>query len=323
LAKYAIILLLIKREINLDYQKILNEIEEEVTPLLNEGEVADYIPALATVNPNQFAMTITLFDGTTYSVGCKDTKFSIQSISKVFSFTKSLSLYSTDIYNRVGKEPSGNPFNSLVQLEYENGIPRNPFINAGAIAVTDSLYSYYKNEENTFKNILQFIKDTSNNFDLSYSEEVWRSEFEYGYRNIALANLMKSFGNFENEIEPVIKTYFKQCSIQMSTSELSRAMLFLANHGVDPITQKRFVTQSQAKRINAIMLTCGHYDASGEFAFHVGLPGKSGVGGGIVAIVPEIMSISVFSPRLNSWGNSLVGTKALELFTTKTLHSIF
>jgi glutaminase len=307
----------------LDYQSILDEIEEEIQPLLTEGEVANYIPALAKVNPNQFAMTLTLFDGATYSVGCSNTKFSIQSISKVFSFTKSLSLYGKEIYDRVGKEPSGNPFNSLVQLEYENGIPRNPFINAGAIVVADSLYSHYKDEKKTFSNILQFIQDISNNYDLTYNDDVWNSECEFGYRNVALANLMKSFGNFDNDIEPVIRTYFKQCSIEMSTFELSRAMLFLANHGVDPITKKRFVTQSQAKRINALMLTCGHYDASGEFAFHVGLPGKSGVGGGIVAIVPEVMSISVFSPRLNSWGNSLVGTKALELFTNKTQHSIF
>jgi len=307
----------------LDYQSILEEIKLEIEPFLNEGKVADYIPALAKVDPNQFAMTLTLFDGTTYSVGCSSTKFSIQSISKVFTFTKSLSLYGKKIYNKVGKEPSGNAFNSLVQLEYENGIPRNPFINAGAIAITDSLYSHYKNEEDTFDNILQFIKDTSNNYELDYNDEVWKSEYKCGYRNVSLANLMKSFGNFENDIESVMKTYFKQCAIEMNTAELSRAMLFLANHGVDPITQKRFVTQSQSKRINAIMLTCGHYDASGEFAFHVGLPGKSGVGGGIVAVVPQVMSICVFSPRLNSWGNSLVGTKALELFTTKTAHSIF
>jgi len=307
----------------LDYQSILEEIKLEIEPFLNDGKVADYIPALAKVDPNQFAMTITLFDGTRHSVGCSSKRFSIQSISKVFTFTKSLSLYGKKIYNKVGKEPSGNPFNSLVQLEYENGIPRNPFINAGAIAITDSLYSHYKNEEDTFENILQFIKDSSNNYELDYNDEVWKSEYECGYRNVSLANLMKSFGNFENDIESVIKTYFKQCSIEMNTAELSRAMLFLANHGVDPITQKRFVTQSQSKRINAIMLTCGHYDASGEFAFHVGLPGKSGVGGGIVAVVPEVMSICVFSPRLNSWGNSLVGTKALELFTTKTAHSIF
>lgn len=307
----------------MDYQSILEEINLEIALFLNEGKVADYIPALAKVDPNQFAMTLTLFDGTTYSVGCSNTKFSIQSISKVFTFTKALNLYGKKIYSKVGKEPSGNPFNSLVQLEYENGIPRNPFINAGAIAITDSLYSHYKNEDNTFNNILQFIKNTSNNDELDFNFEVWKSECDCGYRNLALANLMKSFGNFENDIEPVIKTYFKQCSIEMSTFELSRAMLFLANNGVDPISHKKFITENQAKRINAIMLTCGHYDASGEFAFHVGLPGKSGVGGGIVAIVPDVMSICVFSPRLNNWGNSLIGTKALELFTTKTGHSIF
>jgi len=306
-----------------DYLKVLEEILEEIQPILNEGKVADYIPALADVNPNQFAMTLTLFDGTIYSIGCSEAKFSIQSISKVFTFTKSLNLYSTLLYERVGKEPSGNPFNSLVQLEYENGKPRNPFINAGAIVVTDSLYSHFKSAESTYANILEFIQDISNNQNLTHNDEVWKSECAYGFRNLALANLMKSFGNFQNDIGEVVETYFKHCSIEMNTIELSRAMLFLANHGLDPITKEKFITQSQAKRINALMLTCGHYDASGEFAFHVGLPGKSGVGGGIVAVVPNVMGIAVFSPRLNSWGNSYAGTKALELFTNKTGHSIF
>jgi len=138
-----------------DYLKVLEEILEEIQPILNEGKVADYIPALADVNPNQFAMTLTLFDGTIYSIGCSEAKFSIQSISKVFTFTKALNLYSTLLYDRVGKEPSGNPFNSLVQLEYENGKPRNPFINAGAIVVTDSLYSHFKSAESTYANILE------------------------------------------------------------------------------------------------------------------------------------------------------------------------
>ena len=307
----------------MDYLKVLEEILEEIQPILNEGKVADYIPALADVNPNQFAMTLTLFDGTIYSIGCSEAKFSIQSISKVFTFTKALNLYSTLLYDRVGKEPSGNPFNSLVQLEYENGKPRNPFINAGAIVVTDSLYSHFKSAESTYANILEFIQDISNNQNLTHNDEVWKSECEYGFRNLALANLMKSFGNFQNDIGEVVETYFKHCSIEMNTIELSRAMLFLANHGLDPITKEKFITQSQAKRINALMLTCGHYDASGEFAFHVGLPGKSGVGGGIVAVVPNVMGIAVFSPRLNSWGNSYAGTKALELFTNKTGHSIF
>lgn len=307
----------------MDYKAVLEEIYEEIRPLLSEGKVASYIPALAKVNPEQFAMTITLFDGTTYSVGSADTKFSIQSISKVFTFTKSLNIYSKSLYERVGREPSGNPFNSLVQLEYERGIPRNPFINAGAIVVTDTLISHYKDPAHTFENILEFIQKVGACHKINYNEEVWQSEIEHGHRNMALAHLMKSFGNIENCVEDVVHTYFKHCSITMSTKQLSRSMLFLANHGVDPISGERFITVSQAKRINAVMLTCGHYDASGDFAFHVGLPGKSGVGGGIVALIPNVMGIAVFSPRLNSWGNSLAGTKALELFTTKTGLSIF
>ena len=306
-----------------DYQKILTDIKDEVTPLLGKGKVADYIPALAKVNPNQFAMSITLFDGTTYNIGDYDTKFSIQSISKVFTFTKSLNIYSSDLYKRVGKEPSGNPFNSLVQLEYEKGKPRNPFINAGAIVITDTLLSHYKNSDDTFDNILDFIRRISANDEITYDAEVCHSEYEHGFRNLSLANLMKSFGNLENNVEDVVRTYFKHCSISMTTKELSRAMLFLANHGTDPITGQNFITPSQAKRINAVMLTCGHYDASGEFAFHVGVPGKSGVGGGIVAVVPKVMSIAVFSPELNEWGNSLAGTHALELFTTKADLSVF
>ena len=307
----------------IDYTDVLDEIYQKIQPLLQEGKVADYIPALAQVNPNQFAMSITLFDGSSYHVGCSDEKFSIQSISKVFTFTKALSIYSKELYNRVGKEPSGNPFNSLVQLEYECGIPRNPFINAGAIAITDSLITKHKTVDKTYDQILNFVKEISDNKNIDFDKNVWFSEFKNGYRNIALANLMKSFNNLDNNVEDVVKTYFKHCSIEMSTKELSRAMLYLANHGTDPITNKKFLSSSQTKRINAVMLTCGHYDASGDFAYHVGLPGKSGVGGGIVAIVPNLMSIAVFSPRLNNWGNSLAGTKALEMFTSKTNLSIF
>jgi len=307
----------------MNYQAILDEIYDEIKPNICDGEVANYIPSLAKVNPNQFAMSITMFDGKTYSVGCCDTRFSIQSISKVFTLTQALKIYNKDLYKRVGKEPSGNPFNSLIQLEYEKGIPRNPFINAGAIAVTDSLITHFKNPNNTFHHLISFIHKITDKNDITYDKDVYKSECETGYRNIALANLMKSFGNIDNNIDDAVKTYFKHCSIRMSTNELSRSMLYLANHGTDPITNDNILTISQAKRINAIMLTCGHYDASGDFAFHVGLPGKSGVGGGIIAIVPNLMSISVFSPRLNDWGNSLTGTKALKLFTDKSSLSIF
>ncbi len=307
----------------MDYKKILDDIYEEINPYLQQGEVANYIPALAKIDPNQFSMTLTLLDGTTYSIGDSNTKFSIQSISKVFTFTKALSIYGPSLYKRIGKEPSGNPFNSLVQLEYESGIPRNPFINAGALVVTDALMTHYKDDNKTLDEVLEFIHNIAHTNNITYDKEIWKSEYTHKHRNAALANLMKSFGNIDNEIKQILINYFKNCSIMMNTQELSRSMLFLANHGTDPISNTTFITPSQSKRISALMLTCGHYDASGDFAFHVGLPGKSGVGGGIVTVVPNVMSIAVFSPRLNSWGNSLAGTKALEMFTTKTGLSIF
>jgi len=308
---------------DIDIKQILDEISQEIEQYRGDGKVADYIPALGSVDADQFAMSVTMVDGRSYHVGSTDTKFSIQSISKVFTFTKALSLYGEKLYSRVGKEPSGDPFNSLVQLEYENGIPRNPFINAGAILITDMLLSHYGDMNSAFAHIINLIRDTTDDHSITYDDIVYESEYEYGHRNLALANLMKSFGNIENDIESVVRAYSKHCSVSMSTAELSRAMLYLANHGTDPLTNQEILTSPQAKRIKAVMLTCGHYDASGDFAFRVGLPGKSGVGGGIVAIVPDMMSIAVFSPRLNSWGNSLTGTKALELFTTKSGLSIF
>jgi len=305
----------------MNYDLILKEIQAEIQELFSQGKVADYIPALKNVNKNTFAMSLNLFDGKSHHIGQVDQKFSIQSISKVFTFSKALEIYGKTLYKRVGHEPSGNSFNSLVQLEHENGIPRNPFINAGAIVITDLLISRYNG--NSFDKLLNFIQQISDSKNINFDQEVATSEKEHGYRNVALVNMMKSFGNIHNNTKEVIDTYFKLCSLRMNTKELSRAMLYLANHGIDPLSKKEFITSAQAKRINAVMLTCGHYDASGDFAFHVGLPGKSGVGGGIVAIIPNIMSICVYSPALNEKGNSLIGTKALELFTTKTGLSIF
>lgn len=307
----------------MDYQSILNDTADEIRPFLTKGKVADYIPALAEVDPEQFGMSLTLFDGTQYSVGDAEALFSIQSISKVFTFTQALKFYSTGMYKRIGREPSGNPFNSLVQLEYEHGVPRNPFINAGAINVTDALISHYGDNCDTLDEVIAFIRAIADEPSICYSKRVADSEMEHGFRNMALANLMKSFGNLDNDVEQVVETYFKHCAVEMNTMMLSRAMLYLANHGEDPITGTVYITPQQAKRINAVMLTCGHYDASGDFAFHVGLPGKSGVGGGIVAVIPKLMGIAVWSPGLNAQGNSLVGTMALELFTSKTGLSIF
>ena len=307
----------------MDFLSVLQQIEQEVTPLFGKGQVAQYIPALANVNPKQFAMGVTLTSGEFYGVGCVDTPFSIQSISKVFSYTLALKHYRHKLFERVWREPSGDPFNSLVQLEYESGIPRNPFINAGAIVVADCLLSFFGNQQSSVKEILNFVHQVSAQEAITYDPLVLESELASGHRNLALANLMKDFGNLQNPVEQVLNAYFQQCSIVMSTRELSRSMLYLANQGLDPVSGQEFLSESQAKRINSLMLTCGHYDASGDFAFRVGLPGKSGVGGGIVAIVPGKMAICVYSPELNEHGNSLIGTQALELFTTKTGLSIF
>ena len=305
----------------MNYNKILNEIEEEIQNSLKKGKLPTYIPALSNIKANDFAMSIITLEGEEYHIGSSDLKFSIQSISKVFTFTLALLNYSKELYTRVGHEPSGSAFYSLVQLEYENGIPRNPFINAGAIVTTDSLVSKYK--DNTFFEILEFIKLVSNSQDIEFNEEIFNSELEHGYRNLSLINMMKSFNNIKNDTNKVIEAYFKQCSIMMNTKQLAHSMLFLANHGSQPLTKEIIISESKAKRVNSLMLTCGHYDASGDFAYRVGLPGKSGVGGGIVAVVPNKMAICVYSPKLNEKGNSLTGTKALELFTTKTGLSIF
>ena len=307
----------------MNYQEILESIKEEIQPELCRGKVADYIPALANVDPNSFAMSITLKNGEQYSVGESNKEFSIQSISKVLAFSLAIDIYSKSLYKLVGVEPSGNPFNSLIQLEYEKGIPRNPFINAGAIVVVDALISHFKGNFAALEKIMNFTREISQNQNIAFDSEVAKSEMEHADRNLSLAHLMRSFGNLENSVTDVVQTYFKQCAISMSTNDLSRAMLYLACGGTDPVTNKEFLTQPQAKRVNAIMLTCGHYDASGEFAFHVGLPAKSGVGGGIVAVVPNVMSIAVYSPRLNRYGNSHAGTLALEKFTTKSGLSIF
>ena len=304
----------------MEYQQILENIYQAIQPYAKEGKQADYIPALAEVNPDQFGMCIHTVYGEIYSIEQADTRFSIQSISKVFALAMCLALKGDDLWKRVGKEPSGTAFNSLVQLEVEKGIPRNPFINAGAIVLTDILLTHLEHPEEEF---LAFVRAIAGEDSLDYNEAVAVSEREKGYLNAAIANLLKYHGTIESDIERVLHFYFLMCSVEMSCRELSRAFMVFANH------RKKFdyagiaLTSSQVKRINAIMQTCGFYDEAGEFSYLVGLPGKSGVGGGIVAIYPLQYSVAVWSPRLNAKGNSVMGIKALELFTTETKESIF
>lgn len=304
----------------MDYQAILKTIYEEIKPLAQEGKQADYIPALAAVNPDQFGVQLDLLDGRTYALGSAQTRFSIQSISKVFSLAIALSLEGEALWNRIGKEPSGSAFNSLVQLEYEHGKPRNPFINAGAIVVADVLLSRLENPEAFF---LNFVRTLCGNEQINYSHEVAQSEQGCSYLNASIAYLLKHHGNLENRVEDVLHFYCLMCSVEMSCSDLARAFLPFAKSN-EPFNYGGVeLTVSRVKRINAIMQTCGFYDEAGEFSFLVGLPGKSGVGGGIVAVHPAKYAIAVWSPRLNSRGNSIMGMKALELFTTYTAESIF
>ncbi|MFN8412406.1 MAG: glutaminase [Anaerolineales bacterium] len=303
-----------------DYQTILREIYQETLPLKGRGTVAGYIPALAAVDPSKYGIAIQTLSGESLHIGDASIPFSIQSISKVFTLAMVFQQIGEDLWKRVGREPSGSAFNSLVQLETEQGIPRNPFINAGALVVTDSLLSL---TQNPHMDILNFVRKLAHNSNINYDEKISISEKETGFRNAALVNFMKSFGNIHNDVDIVLDVYFHQCSLMLNCMDLAKAFLFLANRGVNPWNSETILTQSQSKRINALMQVCGLYDDSGEFAFTVGLPGKSGVGGGIVAIIPNELSICVWSPELNQRGTSLVGMKALELFTTKTGISIF
>ncbi len=303
-----------------NYQKILDDINEELKDLRGEGEAADYIPELRKINPDKFGIHLCMLNGGSASIGDSGEKFSIQSITKVFSLTMAFSMVGEELWKRVDVEPSGNPFNSLVQLEYEKGIPRNPLINAGALVVSDVLVSLLENPKEDY---LAYIRKLCGAKNVNYNESVAESEKECGFRNKALINLMKSFGNIENDIDTVLDFYYHQCSIEMTCKELAESFLLYTNHGVLCETGERLITGSQSKRISAIMLTCGFYDEAGEFTFRVGLPGKSGVGGGIVAIYPGDYSIAVWSPRLNKAGNSILGMKALEEFTTQTGLSIF
>jgi len=304
----------------INYQQILNDISRSVLPYAKDGKQADYIPALAEVNPDQFGICLTLNNGETFKLGDADVRFSIQSISKVFSLAIALSQMGRELWTRVGKEPSGSAFNSLVQLEYEHGIPRNPFINAGAIVTADVMLSHLDNAEEFF---LNFVRELCGSEQICYNREVAESELKTGYLNAAIANLLKYHHNIDNDINDVLHLYSTMCSLEMSCTELSRAFLCFARSNEVFSHGGVELTVSRVKRINAIMQTCGFYDEAGEFAFRVGLPGKSGVGGGIAAIYPSRYSIAVWSPRLNSKGNSLLGMKVLELFTTETCESIF
>lgn len=304
----------------MNYPKIISEICRPIKDMDGRGNVASYIPELSTIDPDKFGAHLTTIEDQHFRFGDSNEKFSIQSIAKVFSLVLAYKLENEKLWQRVGVEPSGTSFNSLVQLEHDQGMPRNPLLNAGALVVCDVLVTLLEDPKKEF---LEFVRTLSCNDHINYNPKIAESEKATGYRNSALIYLMKSFGNINNEIDIVLDFYFHLCSIEMTCGELSRTFLFLANQGKDPCRNEVITSASESKRINSIMQLCGFYDEAGEFSFNVGLPGKSGVGGGIVAVLPNQYSIAVWSPRLNEKGNSYKGMKFLEMFTTKTEYSIF
>lgn len=302
--------------------RLLDSACNAARPAIGEGRVARYIPALARVDPRKFGAAVVTVDGDMVTYGDAAEPFSIQSISKVFTLTRALAEMGDALWQRVGREPSGSSFNSIVQLEHENGIPRNPLINAGAIVVCDALLAARSADE-AAAHILAFMRHLACDESIEIDAEVAASERATGYRNASLANFLRAFGNLRHDVDEVLSIYFRQCAIDMSCVQLARAALFLAGDGVDPLTNERIVYRGLARRIKSIMLMCGHYDASGDFAYSVGLPGKSGVGGGIVVVAPYRAAVAVWSPGLNEAGNSHAGTLALEHLARETGWSVF
>lgn len=303
----------------MDLQPVLDAIDAELRPLLGaEGRVAAYIPALERVDPKQFGIAVVDRDGRAWVAGDADVAFSIQSVSKVFTLTLAMQRFGEALWERVHREPSGSAFNSLVQLETEAGVPRNPFINAGAIAVADRLAG----SADAKGELLAFLASLCGE-PIAFDDEVAASEAATGFRNVALANFMKSFGRLDHGVDAVLDLYFHQCAVAMSCRQLARATGYLCRDGAHPLGGPRVVTDRQARRLNALMLTCGTYDAAGEFAFRIGLPCKSGVGGAIVAVVPDRLTLAVWSPAVDASGNSVLGAAALELFAARTRLSIF
>lgn len=305
---------------SLDLPHVLATIDAEVRSRLGEGKRSDYIEALATVPIDRFGMAVVTRDGSVHGVGDARERFSIQSISKLHTLTMALDAIGDALWERVDREPSGDPFNSLVQLEYERGIPRNPFMNAGALVVADVLLSAHADPAAA---LLAFIRERCGTDGVDVDEAVARSERRSGFRNIAMANFMRSFDNIRNDVDAVLDFYFLQCSLSMDCVDLARSVHFLATGGLCGVSGRRVVSAQRSKRINSLMMTAGTYDAAGDFAYYVGLPAKSGVGGGIVAVVPHVMSLCVWYPGLDEKGNSLLGRYALHRFTQLTGLSVF
>ena len=300
-------------------QSLLERIASVARPLARTGRVASYIPGLVHVDPSQFGIAVATLEGDVFATGDSDQPFSIQSISKVFALTLAMRLKDDELWERVGRLPSSNQFNSLIELELEHGKPRNPFLNPGALAVADMLSSRNTQMELA---VLALLRDLSGNAALQYDLDVAKGEFACAHRNLAAAHLMKSFGNFRNPVEDVVKAYCAQCAISASSKDLAVAALFLANGGLD-LRLRQVLELRQSQQVCALMMSSGTYEASGETAFSIGLPIKSGVGGGVLAVIPRFGTVCAWSPPLDEKGNSVAGLKAIELLAIEMEKTVF
>ena len=308
-----------------DIAKLSTVAEDIARDLMNTeewGKPSSLSPKMQDIDTHQFGMAIHTAEGETVVAGKADETFTIQSISKVFSLTLALEIFSDKVWDRVGKEPSGDPYNSIVDLERHEGIPRNPLINPGALVINDILHKVSR-DDGGHTNVRDLLNSLLDGEEVGIDDEVAGSERGSSFSNRAMANLSKHYDNFENDVEPVLKEYVDQCAITMSCRQLARAGRYLMVERADPDDEEALHRARRVRRVNALMLTCGQYDGSGEFAYRVGLPAKSGVGGGILAVVPNTASISVWAPGLDDYGNSLLGTEALARLSEHMDWSVF
>ncbi|MFL6844168.1 MAG: glutaminase [Allosphingosinicella sp.] len=306
----------------MDYQALVDEVLADVSAYKGQGTVASYIPALARADPNRLGLALVLKDGSSFVAGDADEPFSIQSIAYVFALCLALDRVKGSLWNHVGREPAGSPVNSILQLEMEKGRPRNPLTSAGALVVCDQLIAG-QGADSAVGEMVGFLRERCGDEKVAIDEKLAMSESRAGAFNRSLAYFIGAFGNLTTPVEELLSAYYRICSIAMTCRQLAQSALFLAFDGVDPRTGDAITVASRSRRINALMLTSGHYDNSGDFAFRVGLPGKSAVSGGILAIIPGEGAACVWSPGLNAAGTSLAGAMALERLAERTGWSVF
>jgi glutaminase len=301
----------------------LKALVTEAKTCTKNGKVADYIPALGKANPNDLSIAIHYPDGRCISAGDIEKKITLQSISKVISLALVLMDRGPDyVFKRVGMEPTGDPFNSIAKLETMTPAkPLNPMINAGALVVTHMIKG--NSVEERLQRLLSFIQEMANDSTVSYCEEVARSEFETAHLNRALCYFLKQHKIIDEDIEQLMELYTKQCAIEMNCLDLARIGVVFAMDGVDPLSGKQIMPIDVARICKTFMVTCGMYNASGEFAIKIGIPAKSGVSGGIMGAVPERFGIGIFGPALDEKGNSIAGIKLLELLSKNYSLSMF